>query len=702
MASRGLVTLRFPADIIPEPFDVIVSGGILAPWFRYGLDTDEDWLKIRELPGLVACLDTGNTVTYVASKVVRGITNISLAMQFYRSCSEVMDSVVGKNGWANRRPTGREREPLFIFFDSFCGTGEAHASNGGGYNLLPHHYDQRAFSERCLLDAWGTLHEMGHQHQNGWTFHDSTEVTNNVLVLTCYSYYSAVSLYRSAGGDGSFGIPEFGGGYCFLGHPYASVNGKGELNHWNTMLGFFGPDKLREFIHADAHQMYYNRNTYGRDQTWVLVAAKVLGYDFRKCLEFHRWGLDSQQNQKYVEELAKMNVKPWYPVMNAFQTGYEVDGTVFEMSRPYRIPYGQKTRFNFKTCTKTREGHGDFTIVKLIPGKGQWDEIEPGVYDYTPVSDPNILDEWRLVYHESTTDQTITSYGRIKLIVRGNTYERFTGITGNTVLEAYRNTKGRSPNAKGTGTGMNVANANGRFVTISRGTIYPKESGNYTFYAAPDERALLYLSRAPLKADPDVDAKYLILNDNGPYHGYQLSSPSDWRMLRANEPYYYCFVVYNTDGAGGGKVGYRINSKGDIVDFPSDRVAFPGVTLNDLLTIDDGWTPEKFEDLKGMSTYTGDLWMKPVVKSVKAPTEQNGASPNNLVDGNQNTQYATKWFPKESAVPFPQEYEVQFATKSSFDLIVLQPCGDTRRMIIDNLTVKCDDQLISGRRNLNP
>lgn len=560
--------------------------------------------------------------------------------------------------------------------------------------MLPHHYFKQVFTDTCLVNCWGTLHEMGHQHQNGWTFYDSSEVTNNVLVLICYSYYSAVSYYRTVGQDGSFGIPDHGGGWDFLGHGYASVKERGELHHWNTMLTAFGPKKLREFIHADAHQMYYDRNTYGRYQTWVLLAGKIFGYDFRKCMEYHGWGLP--QEGAYVKVLEDMHLKPWYPVVNAFQTGYDVDGTLVETARPLRIPYGRKYRFNFNTCTKSREGQGSFEIVELKPGLGKWEKIENGVYDYTPVSDPSIVDEWRLVYHETTTDQTTVSYGRLKLIITGNEFDRYADINpgSGSIIDAYRMTKGRQPSASGTGTGMRISSASGRYVTVSRGTIVPTQSGNYTFYAAPDEQALLYLSRRPLALDPDIDQKYRTLIDTAGWHtSYDVNKGSDWHILEAGREYYYCFVLYNSEGGGSGKIGYRINSTGNIQDFPDNRVVFNGITAKQLAEFQDDWVPQEFEDLKGMDVFTGNLWLKPVVSEVIAPQEQAGRSTNNLVDDNGGTIYVTKWDPADQAAPFPQNFEVRFWTKTSFDYLTLQGCGD-KPVQTSNLTVRCDDKIL--------
>ena len=702
----GLLSFHCSTDQFSDPIQVIVSGGILTPWFRYGLDTEEDWETIRNYPGAVACFETGNIQMVVPSSRIRNAQNVSLAMSFFRASSEVMDSVTGKAGWANRRASGRESQPNMWYFDAFVAIGEACAYAGGNICCMPLHYIERVFwGKNALVNCWGPLHEMGHHHQNGWEFHDWGEVTNNVLLMICYSYWGTVTYYRTVDNNGNMGIPDHGSGWDFLTHGYQNINNQGALHQWCILLHCFGQAKLREFIYAQSRQMYYNGKVYGWDESYTLRAALIFGYDLRPHMKFHGWDLDSgDYNKTTVALLDKMNLKPWYPVINAFQTGYEVNGSVFQTARPFRIPFGRKYVFNFTRCTRSRPGQGNFEIVELKPGrKEQWKQLEYGVYEYTPLSNASETDDWRLVYHETTTDQTTIAYGQIKYIMRGNEWSRFLGIKTESgtkysgALEAYNATVGRSPNNTGTGSGLRVGIFNGAFyVTVCKGTILAPATGTYTFYAKPDEYSLLYLSDKELAGDPNEDAEYLILEDD---HGWRTkynkeygSSPQD---LTEGQRYYYCLVIYNTDGDGGGQIGYIVGDTAsqDPKDFPDANAIYNGVKSEDLPN--EEWIPTEFEDLKGMDAYYKAMSTDPIILNVDAPREQEGRPSTNLHDGNTNEIYVTRWNPASDAAPYPQDYSVNFITDSPFDYLKISGCPNRDRDVVtENLTITCGDEVL--------
>ena len=173
---------------------------------------------------------------------------------------------------------------------------------------------------------------------------------------------------------------------------------------------------MRQFVRAFSQDELYRKASEEDKNAYAFTASKVFGVDIRPHMEFMGWEINNEINQQ-IEE---MQLKPFYPIINAYQTGYEVDGEVFETARPWRVPYGRTTRFDFKVNTKQRSGQGEFVIEELKPGRGQWKKVEDGVYDYTPPDDPRTDDEWRLVYHEKTTKQhqVHSSRKRVQTILR--------------------------------------------------------------------------------------------------------------------------------------------------------------------------------------------------------------------------------------------------------------------------------------------
>ena len=359
----GYMAFEITPDTFGEPVEIIVSGGILTPWFRYGVDTDEDWERIKTYPGLTAVFETGNIQLVMPAINVRSLTGPSLAMRFFRSCAQVMESTVTKSNWGENqgpRPNGRERVPNYWFFDEYVPAGAAVAFVYKDFSRLPLYWIEEAtIGSMAMNNCWGHLHEMGHHHQEGWGIGDTGEVTNNCLVVICYSYYSLISSFRYEKGDGEMG---FGTGAEWSGttHQYTITFGGGSLNQWCSLIHGFGAKKMREFVKADRQDLYYGKQEYGNVIAWALRGAKIFGYDLRPHLQFNGFDIynNSAFNQTKLALIDEMNVKPWYPVANMYQTGYEMNGSVFETARPFKLKWGQTKVFNFTQYEVTPEsGH---------------------------------------------------------------------------------------------------------------------------------------------------------------------------------------------------------------------------------------------------------------------------------------------------------------------------------------------------------
>ena len=289
-------------------------------------------------------------------------------------------------------------------------------------------------------------------------------------------------------------------------------------------------------------------------------------------------------------------------------------------------------------------------------------------------------------------------HGKIQQVLDQNSFRRYHNIpTTLSVLEAYRRTVGATPNAQGQGSGCQIATVNGVgcYVVVCEGKFIAPKSGNYTFYAAPDEYALFYLSEKPLKYNPDADKAYLLLRDESGYHGsYDTNKGSEWRMLQANKEYYFSFVIYNTDGAGGGKMGYRINSTGSVVDIPASNVINVDANMEDVRK--SKWEPN-WEEIEGIDTYSLNKKISPRITGVTAPKEQLPRDVSNLINGNTNDIYVSKFNPPKDAEPFPHEYSLTFAEPSPVESVKLTSCKGMqppRNMQTSNLSILCDGRLV--------
>lgn len=70
----------------PDPIEIIVTGVILSPFFKYGATSDEEWGKVEsKRPGPAAVFDTGDMQITCFSKDIRSTIRMNDCMEFWRS-----------------------------------------------------------------------------------------------------------------------------------------------------------------------------------------------------------------------------------------------------------------------------------------------------------------------------------------------------------------------------------------------------------------------------------------------------------------------------------------------------------------------------------------------------------------------------------------------------------------------------------------
>lgn len=156
----------------------------------------------------------------------------------------------------------------------------------------------------------------------------------------------------------------------------AITSSRTRVINWLSDCQFY---KFRQFLYTYIHGENRPQNTYGLHPAFTVVGAQVFGVDLRSHLRFIGIDIDDvarYPNQKFAEVLNAMDLNP---VINAYQTGYVIDGEVFETARPWRVRLRVTTQFDFKTNTRPREGQGVFEIKDLIPGRGRWEKVGDGL-----------------------------------------------------------------------------------------------------------------------------------------------------------------------------------------------------------------------------------------------------------------------------------------------------------------------------------
>lgn len=172
----GLVYIDVPFRLKGET-TVEISGGIMAPWFKAGRDTNEKF--IAECAATAAPWGEIETKDFVVTSQIEGLRKVTDPAWIADFWQKVMEADQDLAQWKVR--THHER----ICSDVQLTGGFLH----DGYPLMSHinaeKYDW-AINKDLLAagDGWGVFHEIGHMHQNrDWTPEGTSEVTVNLFTM---------------------------------------------------------------------------------------------------------------------------------------------------------------------------------------------------------------------------------------------------------------------------------------------------------------------------------------------------------------------------------------------------------------------------------------------------------------------------------------------------------------------------------------
>ncbi|MBL9179688.1 MAG: hypothetical protein JNM65_16615 [Verrucomicrobiaceae bacterium] len=177
-AFGGLIYIQVPGRAKDdEPFTAAIQGGIAAPLFVLGKDTDDTWKEIRKRPAPWAEMACDKMIISFPREVAQNINNPTDLMSFWKAVVEAQDDLTNQ---AEER-----RRPERIVSDVQISAGYMHS----GYPIMipTSAAPEMTTLTRLKFPGWGFYHEIGHNHQRGtFTFDGTGEVTNNVIGMYCY------------------------------------------------------------------------------------------------------------------------------------------------------------------------------------------------------------------------------------------------------------------------------------------------------------------------------------------------------------------------------------------------------------------------------------------------------------------------------------------------------------------------------------
>ncbi|OHS92884.1 hypothetical protein TRFO_12263 [Tritrichomonas foetus] len=685
--------------------EMTISGVILAPFFKYGVHSDDEWEnELSKLPGPIATMDTGNMIIMVPFKFVQGIKRMNDCMKFYRSAYQISQSTA-RDTYSPNSNFNRPLNILRLHFDSYVPYGAAVAFVGANYCQFPPDWIYSMIRWDAIQDnPWGIVHEMNHHHQSNWALtQEAGEMSNNVLNLIIFAQTNQASSPRTEEG----GLTDWSV-YTTLFQKLNDNESYG-LARYSTMLHYFGLEKMKEFIRADQNDTYYPRSLYGNAGAEMLRASRIFHKNMRYHWNFH--GTDDSVLFSYngtEKALNELHVEDFHPVASAYGCGFIGEDDIgYLTARPFRIP-PTKYELDFNRTMRQRlntEWFGDFEFLKITTEKGRekaWVETGYGKYLLTPKENITEIEEVIAYYRDKTTKKTtriICQFIQYNYVCQLERYENISKYQ--TVFDAYRAIHAGNETLTYTlnkHTSVNSPNYQlpdgSPWFSITKGIITPTEtSDNYVFAVQADDMGLFYLSEKPLTGDPDLDEPSLINYQNSYNSDYNNGNHSNPVSLTAGKFYYFIFVIFNTAGNGGGSMGYRIRDNESFVIIPKEWIRSKPV--DDKVLFERQYRPD-FEKIYLLDKYDGpnfiaqdsstwNVYKHPLGDVIVRSNDFQGFKDETgkltitdaWTDGDPTTEFRTKWWAGDPPIQeFPHVYEIDMGKTHTFSYVNIGRCGN--------------------------
>ncbi|XP_028321260.1 TRPM8 channel-associated factor homolog [Gouania willdenowi] len=170
----GLIYLVAPPASKVEGEEVIVEAAVAAPYYRFGVTTEADWLSQRASPSPWAEMEFDNVILTVPSQEFRDLDDVDEVSALWNGITKGVAEL-------SVFPPNPNRKERFVA-DVQISVGWMHA----GYPIMMHSSiaDQLFKHEEARTKGllWGEIHELGHNQQRScWEFPPhTTEATCNL------------------------------------------------------------------------------------------------------------------------------------------------------------------------------------------------------------------------------------------------------------------------------------------------------------------------------------------------------------------------------------------------------------------------------------------------------------------------------------------------------------------------------------------
>jgi hypothetical protein len=170
-AFGGLVTIVVPAGAQLGPFPVTIQGAVEAPYFQYGITSNEEWnRRLRDLPGAWGVLESPSMTLYVARQHLQTLSDPNAVMAHWTRVIATADRYMGYQGRKRGEAALCDRQIVAGF-------------GHDGYPVMMAYGDSSALVKEAVeFGDWGFYHELGHTYQHDFAFNYTIATTPEVDV----------------------------------------------------------------------------------------------------------------------------------------------------------------------------------------------------------------------------------------------------------------------------------------------------------------------------------------------------------------------------------------------------------------------------------------------------------------------------------------------------------------------------------------
>lgn len=467
----GIIDLDIKAQgATLNSFEIVIVGAVQSPYYRYGIDK-YDGEKTRPQTDsndedILAVLDCANVRFYIPNKYLNNIKNLYNTLFWWRNSVELINKTQ-KTSFSDGN-----YQPILIYVGEGINTHNViycpidkvdsiinydNLLNGSAQDILFDISYQKALKTGKFTDE--TL-RLSYSHAvsfvSNLSFVDNTsEMLPDSLKIYSNGYQNLNHLLK----DGLSSTDYFQGFYADL-------------------LQSFGLDNIMQLLTIDTDAPILDDISTVVDRL-IEVAVDVLKLDIRPLLEICGFTLSQEQSDMLNKMLNDKQISVYYPTHTPFTYGSIID----ENQLGNIVPLGRATRFDFANNIISTKKEG-WEFVSVEGSHGKWQQIEAGVYDYTP--DINYLSDHFSIKLKNGDDIVVLK-GKITVDVNVAEHVVYNNVDFKDVDSAVKSYKKLVPNEV---TSLDAAiipkaelkSTNEYSFYITRGTFKVPATGKYKLY----------------------------------------------------------------------------------------------------------------------------------------------------------------------------------------------------------------------------